>query len=215
MKFNVPTSIPTEDINGIPYVNKSNGDLIALANVKPEHVEEDELVRRLAAKAAGMNAALAAFRNEIFEEVAAYRELLAEKYDVKRRSRKGGIVLSTVDTSLRLTIAIGETLTFGAELELAKELIYGCIHRWAEGSNNNIRALVDQAFQVNKGKLNTDRILGLRRLKIEDETGDWEKAMNLIGDSVRVMASREYARFHCIDKKTGDETLIRLDLANA
>lgn len=216
MKISIPTSIPTEDHNGVPYVNKGNGDLIALANVKPEHIEEDELVRRLAAKAAEMNAALSSFRDEIFGEVAAYRELLAEKYGVKRRSRKGGITLTTVDTGLRLTIAIGETLTFGAELEVAKELIDGCIRRWSEGSSNNIRALVDQAFQVDKkGKLNTDRILGLRSLKIEDDTGDWEKAMNIIGDSVRVMASKEYARFHIVDKQTGVENQIKLDIANA
>lgn len=126
------------------------------------------------------------------------------------------MTFTTVDTGIRLTIAVGETLTFGPELEVAKQLIDDRIRRWSEGASNNIRALVDQAFQVDKkGKLNTDRILALRRLKIEDETGDWEKAMNIIGDSVRVIASREYARFHVIDKETGSETPIRLDLANA
>lgn len=216
MKVTIPVTIPTEEISGVAYVNKGKGELIALSAIKPEHIEEDELVRRLSAKAAEMNASLASFRDEIFAEVTAYRDLLAEKYGVKRRGVKGNITLSTVDTGLRLTIAIGETLTFGPELEVAKELIDGCIRRWSEGSSNNIRALVDQAFQVDKkGKLNTDRILGLRRLQMEDDTGDWEKAMNIIGDSVRVMASKEYARFYMVDKETGVDTPIRLDLANA
>lgn len=216
MNIDIPTTIPTQDISGVPYVNKGKGELIMLSAVKPEHLEEDELVRRLAAKAVAANVMLAALRAEIFAEVAAYRELLAEKYGVKRRGKKGNITLSTVDTEIRLNIAIGETLALGPELEVAKELIDGRIREWSVGSNNNIRALVDQAFQVDgKGKLNADRILALRRLQIVDETGDWEKAMNIIGDSVRVMNSREYARFYKVDKETGEDTPIKLDLANA
>lgn len=216
MKITIPTTIPTEEHGGISYVNKGKGELLALSAVKPEHIEEDEMVRRLAAKAAEINAVLSGFRDEIFADVTAYRELLAEKYSVKRRGTKGNMTLSTVDTSIRLQIAVSETMTFGPELEVAKELIDDCIRRWSAGSSNNIRALVDQAFQVDKkGKLNTDRILGLRRLKMDDETGDWEKAMNIIGDSVRVMASREYARFYMVDRETGAKKPIKLDIANA
>lgn len=212
----IPTSIPTQLMNGVPYVNKGRGELIALSAVKPEHIEEDELVRRLTVKAAGYNRLLAAFRAEVFEEVVAYRELLADKYGVKRRGSKGNITLSTVDTSLRLTIQVSETLTFGPELEVAKEIIDGCIRRWSAGSNDNIRALIDQAFQVDKqGKLNTDRILGLKRLKIVDETGEWEQAMGIISDSVRVMASKEHARFYRVCDDTGNSDRIALDLANA
>ncbi|NNV22675.1 DUF3164 family protein [Ochrobactrum pseudogrignonense] len=216
MNISIPNSIPAEEINGTVYVNKGKGELIALSAIKPEHVLEDGVVRRLAAKAADLNRQLAAFRAEVFDEVVAYRELLAEKYGVKRRGTKGNITLTTVDTGLRLTIQISDTLTFGPELEVAKEIIDGCIRRWSEGSNDNIRALIDQAFQVDKqGKLNTDRILGLKRLKIVDDTGEWEKAMEVISDSVRVMSSKEHARFHLIDKDTGNPTRIPLDLANA
>lgn len=210
------TSIPTEDINGVPYVNKGKGELTPLSAIKPEHIEEDELVRRLSARAAEINQQLADFRSEIFGEVTAYRQLLAEKYGLTRGGKKGNITLSTVDTSLRLTIQVADTLTFGPELEVAKELIDSCIRRWSEGSNDNIRALIDQAFQVDKqGKLNTDRILGLRRLKISDDTGEWEKAMGVIADAVRVMSSKEHARFYRVDRDTGSESRIPLDLANA
>ncbi|MCW5711292.1 DUF3164 family protein [Shinella sp.] len=215
MKFSISPTIPTEDIGGTLYVRKPKGELVLYSSLKPEHVEEDELVRRLAGKAAAVNALLASLREETLAEVTALRALLAEKYGVKRRGKKGNITLVTVDGSTRLNISIGETLTFGPELEVAKELIDECIRRWSEGSNNNIRALVDQAFQVDKNKgLNVDRILGLRRLKIVDDTGDWEKAMNIIGDSVRTLASKEYARFYVVDKETEEATPIKLDLAN-
>ncbi|PRA87944.1 sulfate transporter [Ochrobactrum sp. MYb29] len=216
MNVSISPIIPTEEISGVPYVNKGKGEMIALSAIKPEHIEEDELVRRLSIKAAEANKVLAKLRAEVFDEVMAYRELLAEKYNVKRRGTKGNITLTTVDTSLKLSIQVSDTLTFGPELEVAKEIIDGCIRRWSEGSNDNIRALIDQAFQVDKqGKLNTDRILGLKRLKITDETGEWEKAMTVISDSVRVMASKEHARFYSIDKESGNAARIPLDLANA
>lgn len=216
MNISIPLNIPTEDHNGVAYVSKGKGELIALSAIKPEHIEEDELVRRLTDKAVKINETLAKFRGEVFDEVVAYRDLLAEKYGVKRRGSKGNITLTTVDTSLRLTIQVSDTLAFGPELEIAKEIIDGCIRRWAEGSNDNIRALIDQAFQVDKaGKLNTDRILALRRLKIVDDTGEWEKAMTVISDAVRIMSSKEHARFYAVDKNTGVQDRIALDLANA
>lgn len=216
MNISISPTIPTEEISGVPYVSKGKGEMIALSAIKPEHIEEDELVRRLSIKAAEVNKVLAALRAEVFDEVMAYRELLAEKYNVKRRGTKGNITLTTVDTSLKLSIQVSDTLTFGPELEVAKEIIDGCIRRWSEGSNDNIRVLIDQAFQVDKqGKLNTDRILSLKRLNIIDETGEWEKAMTVISDSVRVMASKEHARFYSVDKETGNASRIPLDLANA
>lgn len=216
MNISISPTIPTEEISGVPYVSKGKGEMIALSAIKPEHIEEDELVRRLSIKAAEVNKVLAALRAEVFDEVMAYRELLAEKYNLKRRGTKGNITLTTVDTSLKLSIQVSDTLTFGPELEVAKEIIDGCIRRWSEGSNDNIRVLIDQAFQVDKqGKLNTDRILGLKRLKITDDTGEWEKAMTVISDSVRIMASKEHARFYSVDKETGNASRIPLDLANA
>ncbi|MBP1862165.1 DUF3164 family protein [Rhizobium herbae] len=216
MKLAISLTIPVEDFHGVPYVRLAKNELKALSAIKPEHIEEDELVRRLSAKAVEINERLAAFRTEVFDEVMAYRDLLAEKYGVKRRGSKGNITLSTVDTTLRLLIQVADTLTFGPELEVAKEIIDECIRRWSDGSSDNIRALVDQAFQVDKvGKINADRILALRRLKMTDETGQWEKAMGIISDSVRTMTSKEHARFYSVDRDSGDQTRIALDLANA
>ncbi|MCM0751169.1 hypothetical protein DEA98_06795 [Brucella pseudogrignonensis] len=47
MNISIPNSIPAEEINGTVYVNKGKGELIALSAIKPEHVLEDGVVRRL------------------------------------------------------------------------------------------------------------------------------------------------------------------------
>ncbi|MEM6727842.1 MAG: DUF3164 family protein, partial [Pseudomonadota bacterium] len=82
---------------------------------------------------------------------------------------------------------------------------------WSEGSNDNLKTLIFDAFQVNKeGKIDTGRVLGLRRLNIEDDK--WVKAMEAVSDAVRVTGSRTYIRFYEKDE-SGATKPISLDIA--
>ena len=61
--------------------------------------------------------------------------------------------------------------------------------------NDNLRAIVDDAFNVGKsGLVSTSRVLGLRRLNIKDAT--WKKAMDAITESMQVASSKTYMRFY-------------------
>ena len=44
------------------------------------------------------------------------------------------------------------------------------------------------------GKINTKRVLSLRRLDIKDER--WLRAMDAIGDSIQVAGSKSYIRIY-------------------
>lgn len=84
------------------------------------------------------------------------------------------------------------------------------VTRWL--ANDNIKALVNHAFQTDKaGKINTGRVLGLRQLNITDEK--WQKAMQAISDSIRVASSKPYVRFYKRDDESGDYAHISLDAA--
>ena len=48
-------------------------------------------------------------------------------------------------------------------------------------------------------KINTGRVLALRRLDIRD--AKWQKAMQAIGESLQVVGSKEYVRFY---ERVGD-----------
>ena len=72
--------------------------------------------------------------------------------------------------------------------------------------------LINDAFQVNKqGTIDTQRVLNLRRLDIDDR--DWLRAMDAISDALRVNATKTYLRFYNIDTETGARQAISLDLA--
>jgi len=80
------------------------------------------------------------------------------------------------------------------------EIVHGfksrlCSPQWSEGANENLRAIVDDAFNVGKsGLVSTSRVLGLRRLNIKDAT--WKKAMDAITESMQVVSSKTYMRFY-------------------
>jgi len=195
------------------YMTDSRGALIPMANVKPEHMMEDELVRGLHARATALSRELAEFRELALGEVGAFRDLISERYGAVRGGAKGNVTLTSYDGRLQMQVAVGETLAFGAELQAAKDLIDACVTRWSEGANANLQVLVDDAFRVSKGRIDTARVLGLRRLAIED--ADWKRAMDAIADAVKVVASKSYVRFYLRDPASDERVAIPLDIANA
>jgi hypothetical protein len=107
---------------------------------------------------------------------------------------------------------MADTLTFDEGLQAAKALIDECVHEWTEGARSEIRALINDAFNVDKeGKISTGRILSLRRLDIQDEK--WQRAMSALSDSVRVQCSRSYIRVYERVGDTDQYQAIPLDIA--
>jgi hypothetical protein len=194
------------------YLQDSSGRLVPMANVKPADLLEDELVREAFREAQLLSIALRMFREKSFGQVQALLDLLAQSHGLEKGGAKGNITLSSYDGNLRLQVAIGDSLTFGPELQVAKQLVDKCIVAWSEGANANLRAIVNDAFAVDKeGKLNVDRILGLRRLDIADQT--WKQAMEAIGNAVRVVSSKRYLRFYRRAGADQDFAQLPLDLA--
>ncbi|KZL29436.1 DUF3164 family protein [Pseudovibrio sp. WM33] len=202
----------TARLDPAQYWEDPKGGMIPVCAIKPEHQEEDALVKNVVAKARELHSLLGTFKTHSMGEVQAFRELIAEKYGAQKGGKKGNMTLRSFDGKLELQIAISESISFGPELEAAKALIDSCIHKWSEGANANLQVLVDDAFQVDKeGQISTGRILGLRRHSIEDN--EWLKAMDAISDAVRVTGSKTYLRLYERNPATGQRTPISLDLA--
>jgi len=155
----------------------------------------DQTVRRIADEALKMKEVLMAFKQRIRDDIFTFVEISANRYGKSWGGKKGNITLTTYDGKYRLVVSINEMLVFDERLQVARELIGDCIEKWSEGSRSEIRILVQDAFQVDKtGKINTARVLGLRRLEIQDP--DWKKAMAAISDSIQVSGSKQYLRFY-------------------
>jgi len=204
--MNAVTEIPAG------YRVDAKGRLIPVEQVKPIDIERSDLVERLIGGAKLLQQQMIAFKRLSFEDIMAFVQLSAEQYDVQIGGNKGNVTLYSFDGKYKIVRQSQESIRFDESLQAAKALIDECISEWAAGSNDNIRVLINDAFQVDKeGKISTGRVLSLRRLDIRDEK--WLRAMDAISDSIIVTDSKNYVRFYERDQD-GQYQAISLDFAN-
>lgn len=202
--------------NNIPegFMEDAQGNLVALSNIKEIDKLRDDLVKKLVWEAKKASVHIANFKQDAFSEISAFVELSAKEYGAKLGGKKGNLTLNSFDGKYKIQRANADNINFDERLQIAKSLIDDCIHSWAGGADDKIKTLVNHAFQVDKeGKVSTGRILGLRRLKIEDEK--WEEAMKAISDSISISFSKSYIRLYERNEATGEYIPIPLDIARA
>lgn len=177
------------------YMEDAQGRLVPVAMVKDIDKIRDELVKKLAAKADEVKAMLQAFKKSAFEEIEQFIALSASEYGIEMGGNKGNVTLMSYDGRYRVIRAIAEGLIFDERLQVAKELIDTCLNEWTAQSGPELKALVNDAFAVDRqGKVNARRILSLRKFNIEDDR--WKRAMTAISDSLTVAGSRAYVRIY-------------------
>ena len=185
------------------FMTNAQGHLVPIDKVKPEDKHQEAKI---------FYDALKTFKAKAFSDVDTFIALLAQEYGVSKGGQKGNITLTSYDGLFRIQVAIQDYIDFGAQLQIAKQLIDECIHDWSDGANENLKVMVDHAFRVDKNKrVNTQAILGLRRLNIPDEK--WKKAMDAITDSIRVTASKQYVRFYYRPHIGAEWIALTLDIA--
>jgi len=194
------------------YWQDANSNLIPESKVKDIDKLRHQVVIDLCDQAENIRATLHAFKAHAMAEVAAFVATSVEQYGVKSGGEKGNVTLVSFDGRYKMVRQMQDKITFGEQLMAAKALIDECVHTWAEGANDNIKALVNHAFQTDKeGKINTGRVLGLRRLDISD--AKWQQAMQAIADSIQTASTKPYVRFYKRDEVTGEYAVISLDVA--
>lgn len=194
------------------YMKDASGRLVPIRLVSDIDKQRDELVQEIVGHAQEVNKAIGNFKRKTFGDIEAFIDLSAEKYNVKMGGQKGNVTLMSYDGRYKVQRAISENLVFDERLQVAKELIDECIHKWTQGTNDNIRALVEHAFQTDKeGKINTARIFSLLKLEIKD--AGWQNAMEAIKDSIQVAGSKSYIRIYERIGLSDNYQAIPLDIA--
>lgn len=194
------------------YMVNPHGHLIPVAQVREMDKARDELVLEKVAKVKSAQKQLVALKDELMNDIAAFVQLSAERYDAKIGGNKGNVTLLTYDGKYKLSRSISETLSFDEGLQAAKALIDECLREWTANSPTALKALVEQAFHMdNEGRINTNAVLALRRLEITDDR--WQRAMLAVSESLRVIDSKSYVRVYERDSN-GKYEPISLDFAS-
>lgn len=194
------------------HMINAQGHLVPLDMVKPEDKLEHDLVLSLENDAKIIRECLVTFKQLALTEVATFLDILSEKYERSKGGKKGNVTLTSYDGLIRVQVSVSDYINFGAQLEVAKGLIDECIDEWSEGANDNIKVIINQAFSKgSQGRFNTQAILGLRKLNIDDPK--WLSAMEAISDSVKIISSKEYIRFYRRASTQCDWEAVSLDIA--
>lgn len=115
---------------------------------------------------------------------------------------------------MKIQVQVSDLITFGPELQVAKQLIDECLTEWSADSRPEIQSIVTRAFNTEKeGQVNRADVFMLLKLEIEDTR--WKTAMEAIRDAIRVTGSKEYVRFYKRDSLEADWQAITIDLAKA
>ncbi|CAA0128968.1 Uncharacterised protein [Starkeya nomas] len=195
------------------YMRDPRGALAPIAIVKAQHQLEDETVRKVMFFAEELSAQVARFKGHTFEDLNALQSMLEQQYGARAGGAKGNVTFRSYDDSLRIEVKIADQIAFGAELQSAKKLVDECLVEWGADSRPEIRALVNRVFSVEKeGQINRGELFSLLAMEIEDER--WQRAMDAIRDSIRVVGQKAYLRFRK-RRPDGSWTTVTIDLASA
>ena len=193
------------------YKADARGNLVPVANIREIDLLRDELVMDIVARHLACVDQMVEHKHRSLDDITAFQQLSAERYDVNIGGKKGNITLPSFDGRYRVQLAMQDTLTFDEGLMAAKVLIDECIREYAAGSRPELLAIINAAFDTDKaGNISTTRVLGLRRLHIDDPK--WRRAMDALSDSLQVHTSKAFVRVYRRNE-ANEYDLINLDIA--
>ncbi|WP_295452042.1 DUF3164 family protein [uncultured Thiodictyon sp.] len=200
------------------------GRLVRLANVREADRLQDEVARSLALEGLLLHELLKDYKARSLGDMADLAATVAKEYQAVIGGKRGNMTLTTFDGLWKVQRTYRDVISFGVEIQAAKQLVGECFEAWvarlrANGGGpevdaivGNIEAVIDRAFVANKkGDLRTGPVLELLRTEIDDPR--WQTAMDALSESIEVSGSAVYVRVY--RRGEADQYLpIPIDLAS-
>lgn len=177
------------------YRKNAQGHLVPENLIRPVDKLRDDVVLDIVEAAKVLRQAMVDFKTASMQKIGDFIDLSSEEYGVEYGGTKGNVTLPSFDGQFKILRAVGDHRVFDERIQAAKKLIDECVIAWSDGANDNLKALVDHAFRVNKqGRIDVNEVLGLRQIDIDDAR--WQEAMEAIADSIRVTGTSQYLRIY-------------------
>jgi len=182
--------------DGRIYWVDAQGDEIPESYVTREDKKRDRVVESVLKDALRLHNEIMEKKAKMTARIDEYLESVAGSYGEKW---KGNASIPNFAGDKMIEISIKDLIEFDEKLQIAKQKIDRCIHRWTENTNEALEKLVTKAFRTDaKGKLNKKLILQLLSYNIKD--AEWVEAMEIIRNSIRVVNSNTYYNFSVRDE---------------
>jgi len=174
----------------------------------------ERVTMKLAKEAIRLNKLLTEYKDTIRQEVEELYELFLTENNGQIGKNKGGATFFNFDRSIKIEVSVQDLISFDPNLiELAKAKLDEVLNDGLNGAKEFVKPLLMDAFKTSNGKLDTKRVLGLRRYADRVKDVRYDEAMALIDKSIRRPKTREYFRVWVKDE-TGEYQDIQLNFAN-
>lgn len=190
--------LPTTDPQ---MIERPDGSLISYDMLEPVKQLEHDLVTRLCMGAVTRSDDLRTYKMNAISEMVAARVMMLEDWGVKKGGKDGNLTLRSECRQWMVRMTIGKHITFGPEMEAAKELIAEVVADEKKKSGSDfLSQIVDRTFSPNKkGRIDTQGILNLRDVECEDPR--WARAMEAIEQSILRDSATTYINFYRVDPR--------------
>ncbi|MFK5855407.1 MAG: DUF3164 family protein [Bacteroidota bacterium] len=153
--------------------------------------QRDRAANRILKKAMTLNSQIAKFKNESFNLCDKLHTALLKQNNIKVDG-KGNYTLTSFDKSIKIEVSLQKRVEFDDRITLAHEKIKEFLIAKTGDAGHEIQEIINHAFQVDKGRMDTKRILGLFKYKITHKL--WLEAMELVKQSISTNVSNRYMR---------------------
>ncbi len=179
--------------------------------VHPLDKNRDQTVEAIVRNALALQERMKKEKERYHKRIAKHIAYMEKKLQGERTG-KGNIKLTNFSGDKQVEIKINDVQEFDERLQIAKAIIDDCFKRWSKGANQNLIVAVNEAFDVDRsGNVNKNRILGLRRWKINDP--EWKRAMDIISDSLNTTGTKQYLAIRVRDGAEGAWKTVNLNFS--
>ncbi len=186
----------TEAIEQPKFLLNSRGYQIPVSEIKPQDLLKHDLVTVLTQQAKEQSKAHEDFKRKVFSEVNDLIALVASEYEVTIGGARGNVSLTSFDQKKRIQIGIADQISFGAEIDIAKQLITEVIEEELAETSGFIAQLMRDAFEADKqGQYNKNRILALRKYRDANKSDKWGNAMKALDEAIISGSTKTYITF--------------------
>lgn len=179
----------------IKTLRDHNGFEVPVTAIQKADLQKDKSAKKLAEKFKEMSLKLQHLKDFAFDEADKIYETQLRAYEIDGKAvdnLKGNFTFYSYDKRFKIEVNIGQRLEFDNKINLAKIEIDEYLKEITDGQHSDIITIVNHAFTTVRGKLDHKRILQLFSYKIKNAR--WEKAMQLLKDSITTNHSKRYIK---------------------
>lgn len=171
------------------------GMAIPYDRTTPYERNAEKTTFHLATQALKIHKQLAEYKERVRQEAEELYKLFCEENGGKIGRGKGNATFYNFDRSIKVEVSVSEAIVFDENtIQLAKDKLDEVLNDGLSGAKDFIKPLVMDAFKTSGGKLDTKRVLGLRRYADRVKDARYADAMTLIDKAIRRPESRVYFR---------------------